>query len=193
MKRRSFVARTMAAGALWLAAKHHGIDGHCAAANSAHPSTSETLEEQLAGPRQGPWRRLFLDGSVIEARKDWNDDFIRQRSTPKIPCFAPTKPGKELPPSSAPIATEPPFARTVPFDFGIRSSTKGIMSGMPNRKTASTGENRISPSSPIKVPRPISWSPLLMLQKPEVAIATIQAWWLDQGKRPVQTIRTLWV
>ncbi len=62
MKRRSFLTTALAFSACGVACATRGF-GHTAG------TLDQTLEDQLAGPSKGPWRRLFLDSSVIEAQQ----------------------------------------------------------------------------------------------------------------------------
>lgn len=67
--RREFLRRTSAAAA-WAAAWRPAFS--LTAAEGAAPASvvqPGTLEDSLAGPPRGPWRRLFLDGAVIEAQQ----------------------------------------------------------------------------------------------------------------------------
>ena len=65
MKRREFCL----AGAAAFVAVQSPVAATAAqlvAPSSAPKSGADTPDDPLAGPSQGPWRRLFLDGAVVE-------------------------------------------------------------------------------------------------------------------------------
>lgn len=51
-----------------------------------------TLEDSLAGPRRGPWRRLFLDGAVMEAQWGLRRVFHAAEKHPANPVIRADKP-----------------------------------------------------------------------------------------------------
>jgi hypothetical protein len=71
MNRRNFLGQTLAATSMGLAHSRcpNGALGISWQEIDQQTSAIQTLEEQLAGPTQGPWRRLFLDGTVVESQQ----------------------------------------------------------------------------------------------------------------------------
>lgn len=87
MNRRSLLARSAAIGALGLVARARVGEGADGVAEQPSAAAASTLEEQLAGPRQGPWRRLFLDGAVIEAQHGLSRSFHTAHKHPENPVL----------------------------------------------------------------------------------------------------------
>lgn len=87
MKRRSFLAHTLKTGALGFVPVNSFCETKFVHAGQAIPQTGRTLEEQLAGPYQGPWRRLFLDGSVIEAQEGLDRHFYSPQKHSENPVI----------------------------------------------------------------------------------------------------------
>src|SRR5262245_51780761 len=59
LTRRQFLQRTFAASALVAGAPHFGL-------YAEESAPAAPVEAELAGPPRGPWRRLFLDATVVE-------------------------------------------------------------------------------------------------------------------------------
>jgi hypothetical protein len=84
--RRQFLQRTAAAGALLAV----GAPPLSLRAAGADPGSA--AEAELAGPPRGPWRRLFLDAFVVEARDGLSRVFHAAEKHPANPILKRDKP-----------------------------------------------------------------------------------------------------
>lgn len=98
MRRREFAASTGMALAAWLQQQRvsaasgsvvRGDEPRDAASPVAAPPSAE---DDLAGPAQGPWRRLFLDGSVIEQQAGLQQVFHQAVKHPANPLIVADRP-----------------------------------------------------------------------------------------------------
>ena len=114
LTRRQFLSTTIG-GLTWAAAWKRVPALAFAAARESTPSAfpSETLEDALAGSPRGPWRRLFLDGAVVEDQQGLQRVFHTAVKHPGNPIINADKPW------------EGPAAITGPYVYGTVLKERG--------------------------------------------------------------------
>ncbi len=87
MKRRNFLSQAIAVGAMGIVTSSRTRIALGASAEPTPALVAETLEQQLAGPTHGPWRRLFLDSAVVESQQALERRFHTAQKHPDNPVL----------------------------------------------------------------------------------------------------------
>lgn len=86
MNRRNFLGATLASG-VWGCALSPTAWGTPCGPLDSQTESDPTLEEQLAGPHQGPWRRIFLDATVVQEQEGLERVFHAAEKHPNGPLL----------------------------------------------------------------------------------------------------------
>lgn len=92
INRRRFLCATAASFGAALCAELPLLAQSSNGTPSHTPSWTTNLEDELGGPSRGPWRRLFLDGAVIESQSGLDQVFHTAKKHSQNPVIKADKP-----------------------------------------------------------------------------------------------------
>lgn len=125
LSRRVFLKRTVALGALAALSPSPGaILGASAGGTSVEP-----VEAELSGPSRGPWRRLFLDATVVEEQQNLVRVFHAAEKHPANPVLRRDRPWEAVSAITGPYVYGTVFREGGKFRLWYEVHNKGSHTG----------------------------------------------------------------